>query len=62
MTYFAEALVGTQIHSVFVDSEVTYIMLTNGTQLTIRGLVAVQPASSALVGIPTPGSLFQASE
>jgi hypothetical protein len=43
MSYFAETLVGTQIHSVLVDSEVTYIMLSNGTQVTIRGLVVVQP-------------------
>ena len=42
-SYFAELLVGGQIASVLVDSEVTYIMLTNGTQITIKGLVAVQP-------------------
>jgi len=42
-SYFAELLVGGQINSVLVDSEVTYIMLTNGTQITIKGLVAVQP-------------------
>jgi hypothetical protein len=44
MSYFAQALTGATIHSVFVDSEVTYIMLTNGTQVTIRGVVVVQPA------------------
>jgi hypothetical protein len=43
MSYFAEALVGTQIDSVLVDSELTYIMLSNGTQVTIRGLVVVEP-------------------
>lgn len=43
MSYFAEILAGAQIDSVLVDSEVTYIMLTNGTQITIRGLVVVQP-------------------
>jgi len=42
-SYFAELLVGGHIASVLVDSEVTYIMLTNGTQITIKGLVAVQP-------------------
>ena len=42
-SYFAELLVGGQIASVLVDSEVTYIMLTNGTQITIRGVVLVQP-------------------
>ena len=47
MSYFAETLVGAQIHSVLVDSEVTYIMLTNGTQVTIRGMVVVQPMRAA---------------
>jgi len=50
MSYFAETLVGTQIHSVLVDSEVTYIMLTNGTQLTIQGVVVIQPAPLAFAG------------
>ena len=43
MSYFADILVGAEIHSVLVDSEVTYIMLSNGTQVTIKGLVVVQP-------------------
>jgi hypothetical protein len=43
MSYFAEILAGAKIDSVLVDSEVTYIMLTNGTQITVRGLVVVQP-------------------
>jgi hypothetical protein len=49
-SYFAKLLVGAKISSVLVDSEVTYIMLTDGTQITIRGLVAVQakPRESAL--------------
>jgi hypothetical protein len=42
-SYFAELLVDGQINSVLVDSEVTYIMLTNGTQITIKGLVVIQP-------------------
>ena len=42
-SYFAQTLVGGQIDSVFVDSEVTYIMLSNGTQVTIHGTVVVQP-------------------
>ena len=42
-TYFSKLLVGGHINSVLVDSEVTYIMLTNGTQITIQGTVAVQP-------------------
>ncbi len=52
MSYFAEILAGAQIDSVLVDSEVTYIMLTNGTQITIRGLVVVQPRH----GKPAPAS------
>ena len=43
MSYFAETLTGATIHSVFVDSELTYIMLSNGTQVTIHGVVVVQP-------------------
>jgi hypothetical protein len=46
VSYFAEALVGAQIDCVLVDSEVTYIMLSNGTQVTIRGVVVVQPKPS----------------
>jgi len=42
-TFFAETLTGETIDSVLVDSEVVYIMLTNGTQITIRGMVLVQP-------------------
>jgi hypothetical protein len=45
MSYFAETLTGARIHSVLVDSEVTYIMLNNGTQVTIRGVVVVQPGN-----------------
>ncbi len=43
MTFMAELLTGKQIQDVLVDSEVTYIMLTNGTQVTIRGLIVVEP-------------------
>ena len=47
MTFIADLLTGKQIQDVLVDSEVTYIMLTNGTQITIRGLVAVEPSQSS---------------
>jgi len=47
MSYFADALTGAHIHSVLVDSEVTYIMLNNGTQVTIRGVIVVQPEPKA---------------
>jgi len=43
MSYFADILTGAQIQSVWVDTELTYIMLNNGTQVTIRGVVVVQP-------------------
>ena len=39
----AALLAGKQIQDALVDSEVTYIMLTDGTQITIRGLVVVEP-------------------
>lgn len=31
------------IQDVLVDSEVVYIMLKNGTQVTIKGVVVVEP-------------------
>ena len=63
MSYFAETLVGTEIHSVLVDSEVTYIMLSNGTQITIRGLVVIQPAPlGSLASTSARSSVFQDSE
>ena len=43
MSFLAEALAGQKITHVLADSEVTYIMLANGTQITIRGLVVVEP-------------------
>jgi hypothetical protein len=46
MSFIAAALTGKQIDSVHVDTEVTYIMLTDGTQITIKGLVIVAPAQS----------------
>lgn len=46
MSYLASILVGQQVTDVLADSEVTYIMLANGTQITIRGLVVVEPNPS----------------
>ena len=46
MSFIADLLTGKQIQDVLVDSEVTYIMLTNGTQITIRGLVVVEPCQA----------------
>lgn len=54
MSYFEEILTGARIDSVHVDSEVTYIMLSDGTQVTIRGLIAVQPG-------PKPAASMRAS-
>ena len=47
MSFLADALAGQKITHVFADSEVTYIMLANGTQITIRGLVVVEPKPSS---------------
>jgi hypothetical protein len=47
MSMIAEWLEGKQIHSVWVDSELTYIMLTNGTQITVRGLLEVAPGDAS---------------
>ena len=47
MGFFANSLVGRQIDSVHVDSEVTYMMLSDGTHVAIRGLVVVEPGPGA---------------
>ena len=52
MSFIADALAGKQIDSVHADSEVTYIMLTNGTQITIKGLMIVAPKDDK--GVPHP--------
>lgn len=46
MSFFADALAGQKITHVLADSEVTYIMLANGTQITVHGLVVVEPKPS----------------
>jgi hypothetical protein len=43
MTYLAALLRGERIADVYSDSEVTYLMLENGTQVTIGGAMFVQP-------------------
>lgn len=43
MSFFQNLLVGKEIDSVHVDSEVTYIMLSDGTCVTIQGMVMVEP-------------------
>jgi hypothetical protein len=44
MSFMAEALRGKQIDDVLADTEGVYITLSDGTLITIRGLVHVQPA------------------
>jgi hypothetical protein len=46
MSCMVDMLRGQRIQDVLVDSEVMYIMLTNGTQMTIRGVVLVEPKPS----------------
>jgi hypothetical protein len=53
MSFLADALVGQKITHVLADSEVTYIMLANGTQITIRGLVVVEPYPSVATAAPS---------
>lgn len=43
MSFFQASLMGKQIDSVHVDSEVTYIILNDGTCVSIRGLVIIEP-------------------
>lgn len=49
MSFLAEMLTGKQIEAVISDSEVTYLMLADGTQVTIRGLVVIQRAENLRV-------------
>ena len=46
MSLMVDMLRGQLIQDVLVDSEVVYIMLNNGTQITIKGLVVVEPRLS----------------
>jgi hypothetical protein len=48
MGFFENSLTGRKIESALVDSEVTYILLSDGTQITIHGLVVVEPPRFAL--------------
>jgi hypothetical protein len=46
MSLMVDLLRDQLIQDVLVDSEVVYIMLNNGTQITIRGVVVVEPKLS----------------
>ena len=56
MSFFAETLEGQKIQSVLADSDVTYIMLSNGTQVTIRGIVVVEPGAQSSAPEPAAAS------
>jgi hypothetical protein len=47
MSLMVDLLRDQLIQDVLVDSEVVYIMLNNGTQITIKGVVVVEPKLSA---------------
>ena len=53
MIFFEHSLMGKKIDGVHIDSEVTYIMLSDGTQVTIRGLVVVEPGRNVLNQVDT---------
>ena len=62
MSLMADMLVGKKIEAVMSDSEVTYLMLHDGTQVTIRGLVVVEPGrpvAAIKVDVPEPAADFQ---
>lgn len=44
MSLMVDLLRGQSIQDVLVDSEVVYMMLSNGTQITVKGLVVVEPS------------------
>jgi hypothetical protein len=46
MSLMVDLLRDQLIQDVLVDSEVVYIMLNNGTQITIKGFVVVEPKFS----------------
>jgi len=53
MSFFEHSLMGKKIDGVYIDSEVAYIMLSDGTQVTIRGLVVVEPGRNVLSQVDT---------
>lgn len=53
MSLFEDLLVGQPIQAAYADSEVIYIMLANGTQMTIRGVVMVEPCRVTLASTGT---------
>jgi hypothetical protein len=49
MSLLEDLLVGERIAAIHADSELTYVMLANGSQITIRGLVVVEPPLTAVI-------------
>jgi hypothetical protein len=47
MSFFETLLLGKQIAAVHADTQVTYLMLADGTQVTVHGLVVVEPPKRA---------------
>lgn len=46
MSFFSALLKGKQITEVHCDSEVTYLILSNGTLVAVHGLLTVEPDPS----------------
>lgn len=42
---FTRQLINREIVDAYVDKEVVYLMLSSGAQVTIRGLVAIEPSN-----------------
>jgi hypothetical protein len=48
MSLMGQFLRGKQIQDVYADSEIVYLLLADGTQITIRGLVVVEPKRASI--------------
>lgn len=46
MSFLEASLVGKKVEAIMSDSEVTYMMFADGTQVTIRGWVIVEPSGA----------------
>ena len=49
MGFMVDWLRGKRIQDAYVDSEVIYVMLEDGTQMTVKGLVIVEPNPTSSV-------------
>ena len=48
MSFFADSLIARRVDAVYADSELTYIMLDDGTQVTIRGPIVIEANSKSV--------------